>query len=54
MEPFFERGVWVYPAGSGPVRDAVMLGPPFVITESEIDQIVTTLHAAIDDAAAAG
>lgn len=49
-----ERGVWVYPAGSGPVRDAVMLGPPFVITESEIDQIVTTLHAAIDDAAAAG
>lgn len=42
------RDLWVYPAGSGPVRDAVMVAPPFVITEAEIDQLVTTLRAAID------
>jgi adenosylmethionine-8-amino-7-oxononanoate aminotransferase len=47
-----EMGVWVYPAGSGPVHDAVMLGPPFTISEAEIDQIVTVLGAAIEAAAA--
>ena len=47
------RDVWIYPAGSGPVRDAVMIGCPFTITASEIDLIVDTLKAAIDAAAAA-
>ena len=47
-----ERGVFFYPAGSGPVHDAVMLGPPFVITEDDIDLMVDTLRAAIDEAAA--
>lgn len=42
------RGVWVYPAGSGPVRDGVMLGPPFVITDDEIDIVVGTLRESID------
>jgi adenosylmethionine-8-amino-7-oxononanoate aminotransferase len=42
------RDLWVYPAGSGPVPNAVMLAPPFIVTPDEIDQIVTTLHAAID------
>jgi adenosylmethionine-8-amino-7-oxononanoate aminotransferase len=46
-----ERDLWVYPAGSGPVPNAVMLAPPFVVTVDEIEQIVTTLHAAIDDVA---
>jgi adenosylmethionine-8-amino-7-oxononanoate aminotransferase len=45
-----ERDLWVYPAGSGPVADAVMVAPPFVVSESEIDHIVNTLRDAIDHA----
>jgi adenosylmethionine-8-amino-7-oxononanoate aminotransferase len=46
-----ERGVWVYPSGSGPVvQDALLLGPPFTITDDEIDQLVTVLAASIDAA----
>jgi len=49
-----ERGLWVYPAGSGdPVQDAVMLGPPFTITDAEIDRLVDVLGAAVDAAVAA-
>ncbi len=49
-----ERDVWVYPAGSGdPVQDAVMVGPPLIVTEDEIDRIVDTLRLSIDAAAAA-
>jgi adenosylmethionine-8-amino-7-oxononanoate aminotransferase len=47
------RDVWVYPAGSGPVRDAVMIGCPFTISESEVDLLVDTLAVAINAAAAA-
>lgn len=43
-----ERDLWVYPAGSGPVPEAVMVAPPFVVSEAEIDRIVTTLRDAID------
>ena len=43
-----ERDLWIYPAGSGPVANAVMLAPPFVVTEAEIDQIVATLRTALD------
>lgn len=46
------RGVWIYPAGSGPVRDAVMFGFPFTVSELEIDDAVTVLRAAIDAVAA--
>ncbi len=42
------RDLWVYPAGSGPVPNAVMVAPPFVVSDGELDQIVTTLRAAID------
>ena len=45
-----QRDLWVYPAGSGPVRDAVMVGPPFVITDEEIDTLVGVLHESIDAA----
>jgi adenosylmethionine-8-amino-7-oxononanoate aminotransferase len=49
-----ERGLWVYPGGSGaPVPDAVMIAPPFVITEAELDRIVAILAEAIDAAPAA-
>ena len=48
------RDVWIYPSGSGdPVQDAMMIGPPFTITEEEIDRIVATLRDSIDAAAAA-
>jgi adenosylmethionine-8-amino-7-oxononanoate aminotransferase len=46
------RDVWIYPAGSGPVRDAVMIGCPFTVTEAELELMVETLEAAINAAAA--
>jgi adenosylmethionine-8-amino-7-oxononanoate aminotransferase len=45
------RGVFVYPASPGPGRDAILLGPPFTIADAELDLLVETLPAAIDDAA---
>jgi adenosylmethionine-8-amino-7-oxononanoate aminotransferase len=42
------RDVWIYPAGSGPVPSAVMVAPPFVITDDEVDLVVTTLRASLD------
>jgi adenosylmethionine-8-amino-7-oxononanoate aminotransferase len=47
-----ERGVWLYPAGSGPVvQDGTLIGPPFTVTEPHIEQIVSVLAASIDAAA---
>ena len=43
-----ERGLWVYPAGSGPVPNAIMVAPPFVITDAEIDHLVATLRDSLD------
>lgn len=43
-----QRDCWVYPAGSGPVPNAVMLAPPFIVTHDEIDTLVSTLRASID------
>lgn len=47
-----DRDCWVYPAGSQRVPDGLLLGPAFVITESQIDQLVTTLRLALDAAVA--
>lgn len=47
-----ERGVWLYPCGSGPVADALLIGPPFTITDEHIEMIVDTTKASIDAAAA--
>ena len=44
----FDAGVWVYPAGSGVFDDALLFGPPFVVSDSHIDQMVTTVGRAID------
>ena len=44
-----ERGVFYYGGGTGDVRDVICMGPPFIISESEIDQMVETLLAAVDD-----
>ena len=43
------RDLWVYPAGSGPVPDAVLVAPPFVISAAEADELVARLAAALDD-----
>jgi adenosylmethionine-8-amino-7-oxononanoate aminotransferase len=47
-----QEGVFFYPAGSGPVHDAIMLGPPFTITEADIDLLVSALGKAIESALA--
>ena len=41
------RDMWIYPAGSGPVPDGVMIGCPLIVTEGEVELIVETLAAAI-------
>lgn len=46
------HGVCFYPGGTGTVRDIVVLGPPFTITEAHIDRIVAALTAAIDETVA--
>ncbi len=44
-----KRDVWLYPSGSGyATGDAVMIGPPLIIEESRIRQIVSTLTDALD------
>jgi adenosylmethionine-8-amino-7-oxononanoate aminotransferase len=46
------EGVFFYPAGAGESRDAVMLGPPFIIGDAEVEKIVDALQIAIDRAVA--
>ena len=46
------QGVFLYAAGSGPVRDAALFGPPFTINGEDIDLIVDTLTAALDETVA--
>ncbi len=43
-----ERGVFFYPGGTGEVRDIVCMGPPFTVTEAEIDHMVDVLHESLD------
>jgi len=44
------KGVFLYPAGSGVAQDIIMLGPPFIITEDDIDLLVSVLEESIDAA----
>jgi adenosylmethionine-8-amino-7-oxononanoate aminotransferase len=48
-----QRDLWVYPAGSASVPDALLFGPPFTVSDDEIDVMVQTTAEAIDAAAAA-
>ncbi len=43
------RGVFYYPGGTGAVRDIICLGPAFIVSDAEIDEMVETLARAIDD-----
>lgn len=44
--------VWIYPAGSGQFQDVVMFGPPFIVTDAQIDRMVTVTRRALDRAVA--
>ena len=44
------RDMWIYPAGSGPVEDAVMIGCPLTISDGELELLVTTLRESLDAA----
>ena len=44
-----DKGVFFYGGGTGDVRDVVCMGPPFIVSESEIDQIVDTLLECVDE-----
>ena len=44
------NGVFFYPGGGHPAPDVVCLGPPFTITEDELDLAVEALRRAIDAA----
>ena len=46
----FREDVILYPGGVDPARDIVCIGPPFTITDDEIDRIVETLGRAVDTA----
>jgi adenosylmethionine-8-amino-7-oxononanoate aminotransferase len=43
-------GTFFYPGGTDPARDVIVLGPPFTVTDDEIDRIVTALERAITTA----
>jgi adenosylmethionine-8-amino-7-oxononanoate aminotransferase len=47
----FAEGVFFYPAGGGPAPDAVMLGPPFIIGDEEIELMAGALERAVESAA---
>ena len=38
-----EKGVLFYPGGTGEYRDIICLGPPYIISDDEIDLISETL-----------
>jgi adenosylmethionine-8-amino-7-oxononanoate aminotransferase len=44
------NGVFFYPGGSGVAQDVIMLGPPLIITEADIDLLVSVLERSIDEA----
>jgi adenosylmethionine-8-amino-7-oxononanoate aminotransferase len=46
------NGVFFYPAGAGAAQDAIVLGPPFTVSEGELDLLVTALVKSIDAAVA--
>jgi adenosylmethionine-8-amino-7-oxononanoate aminotransferase len=45
-----ENGIFFYGGGTGDVRDIVCMGPPFIITDSEIEQICDVLHRCVNQA----
>jgi adenosylmethionine-8-amino-7-oxononanoate aminotransferase len=46
------NGAFFYPGGAGAAQDVIVLGPPFTVSESELDLLVTALVKSIDGAVA--
>ncbi len=46
------NGVFFYPGGTGAVRDIICFGPPYTVSEEEIDVMVEALARSIDQAVA--
>lgn len=44
------KGVFFYGGGTGDVRDIICMGPPFIITEEQIDTMVDVLRSCVDEA----
>ena len=44
------EGVFFYPSGLDPARDAIMLGPPLIIGDEEIEAMASGLERALDSA----
>jgi adenosylmethionine-8-amino-7-oxononanoate aminotransferase len=44
-----KRGVFFYGGGTGDVRDIVCMGPPFIIGDAEIEQMVRALSESLDE-----
>jgi adenosylmethionine-8-amino-7-oxononanoate aminotransferase len=49
MESTVARGVFTYFGGTGTVRDIINVAPPFIISEDEMDRIVSALDDAITE-----
>lgn len=47
-----DRDCWIYPAGCAGVPDALLFGPPFVITEAELETLVGVCVESVDAAVA--
>ena len=47
-----DRGVFFYPGGTGEIRDILCLGPPFIVDEDQLEQMVEVLRASVDAAVA--
>lgn len=47
------RDCWIYPAGSAPVPDGLLYGPPFTVSDEELARIVEITGESIDAAVAA-
>ena len=46
-----KNGVFFYPGGvTGTVPDVIVLGPPFIIEDAQIDELVDVLERSIDAA----
>ena len=43
------KGIFFYPGGTGEVRDIICLGPPFTLTESEMETIASVLTECVDE-----
>ena len=48
MAKGLEKGVFLYPGGTGEYRDIICLGPAFIIGDAEINLMVKALKESID------